>query len=73
MKAKELTAFPVIGASNSYLPGNTGMTLRDWFAGFAMCGFTANASNHHWTTKEIASDAYAYADAMLVEREKTKR
>jgi DNA-directed RNA polymerase subunit M/transcription elongation factor TFIIS len=49
-----------------------GMSLRDWFAG-QVGGNLAN----HWaetghTWGEIAEAAYSLADAMLVEREKTK-
>lgn len=48
-----------------------GMTLRDWFAGRAMQGLLA-AWGHHDVEdfREIASDAYNVADAMLVERAK---
>ena len=46
--------------------------LRDWFAGMAMAGFAANSNNSSWKGEEIATDAYAYADAMLEKRKKQK-
>lgn len=50
-----------------------GMTLRDWFAGQALCGMLSagipvtinGAKMHHEET------AYAIADAMLAQRSKT--
>lgn len=52
-------------------PGNCcGMTLRDWFAGMAMQGFSANASDTcvEWGLDETARIAYAQADSMLKAR-----
>jgi hypothetical protein len=53
-----------------------GMSLRDWFAGMAMQGLLTGLN---WqpgrvvhSEDELASDAYGFADAMLVEREKEK-
>lgn len=52
-----------------------GMSLRDWFAGQALVGYIAHlgsqdihASNY---INECAQEAYALADAMLSEREKS--
>lgn len=42
-----------------------GMSLRDWFAGQAMAGVLANEG---WS-RDIATIAYATADAMLAARE----
>ena len=51
-----------------------GMTLRDWFAGLAMQGICANTTyldcNRGYSIRQVASDAYAIADAMLSERSK---
>lgn len=43
-------------------------TLRDWFAGLAMQGMVVSAEI--LPENVIARDAYAYADAMLKERNK---
>lgn len=47
-----------------------GMTLRDWFAGMALQGFTANPDTCAALSHEDAAKAsYATADAMLKARE----
>lgn len=45
----------------------TGMSLRDWFAGQALsdCGYTGTG-----TAKDIARKVYEIADAMIAERNK---
>ena len=48
-------------------PDETGMTLRDWFAGKAMQGCLATEG---WASaSDIAAGAYDMADAMLKARE----
>jgi hypothetical protein len=47
----------------------TGMSLRDWFAGKAMQGSRARASIYA-TWGDLAKDAYEIADAMLAARAK---
>lgn len=58
---------------------NFGMSLRDYFAGQALIGFSATAYDRHKGDAEmqsgggpaaIARFAYAHADAMLAERER---
>lgn len=44
-----------------------GMTLRDYFAGQALIGFTASSN---WPIDRYAEASYAIADAMLAERAK---
>ena len=46
----------------------TGMTLRDWFAGQALAGITGDPSVEDMDQNEIARAAYLYADAMLEAR-----
>jgi len=48
-----------------------GMTLRDYFAGQALAGILATGAGEgddQHLRRVIAYDAYAYADAMLTER-----
>lgn len=55
------------------MDGDKGMSLRDWFAGMALQGFSAampqdsfERDNQH----RYAEDAYVLADAMLAARER---
>lgn len=68
MKPENPPAFPVVHTE--------GMTLRDWFAGQAVaaiikqnCENVAHGSKP-LSPREVASDVYGYADAMLEERSK---
>ncbi len=47
-----------------------GMTLRDWFAGQALAGYSANEQMHSTAHEIVAHVAYNAADAMLAERSK---
>ena len=59
-------AFPVVTPDG--VP-NSGMSLRDWFAGQALAGIMSQAgASGDWTPAEVAADAYAYASAMLAAR-----
>jgi len=50
-------------------PRSEGMPLRDWFAGMALSGLTANAKFS--TAKDrYPRHAYQIADAMIAERDK---
>jgi len=62
-------AFPesYIGADSPNEGIGNGMTLRDYFAGFAMQALIARTTYH--IVDDIAEDAYDYADAMLKARE----
>ncbi len=69
-------AFPV--APGCVMPDNTrtifggsGMSLRDWFAGQALAGILATMPTQY-DIKDNVEDAYAYADALLAERQKGK-
>lgn len=46
---------------------NKGMTLRDWFAAKAMQGMLMRG---YGNLEHLPVDAYAFADAMIAEREK---
>jgi hypothetical protein len=46
------------------------MTLRDWFAGQALCGYIA--ANPSIDDHKAAEWSYATADAMLAAREKAE-
>jgi hypothetical protein len=54
-------AFPTAYAASD------GMKLRDWFAGQALAGLTARHEQYA-SIEEVASLAYAVADAMLAAR-----
>lgn len=53
-----------------------GMSLRDWFAGQALPGYVQHlgAQNIHASNyiMECATEAYAFADAMLAARDQVK-
>ena len=63
-------AFPVWELNGKNIPEMTGfgMTIRDYFAAKAMQGLLA-ARERYENFREIASDAYLLADAMLKARE----
>ena len=63
-------AFPVpsyVDAEGYTVNPESGMTLRDWFAGQALAGILAESASG--SEEGIASVAYAMADAMLKARE----
>lgn len=52
---------------------DSGMTLRDWFAGQALSGLLADDSYGTTTWAAFAEAAYAVADAMIEKRNKDAR
>jgi hypothetical protein len=61
-------AFPVPDIDGGAV--ERGMTLRDHFAGLAMQALLARTTYHiEDEPRDIAEDAYCYADAMLKARE----
>jgi hypothetical protein len=62
-KNKKMCAFPHVNGFG----GNTGMTLRDYFAAKAMQGMLAADADYTETTVE---NAYKIADLMMEERDK---
>lgn len=73
-------AFPVVshGSVSDHQFFSGGMTLRDWFAGQALIGVSAELVKHGYPKPEfshgeiysISTTAYMIADAMIAEREK---
>ena len=63
----EKYAFPVAWPGNQ--APDTGMTLRQWYAGLAMQGMLANPIHDEDTFKVIALSAWDMADAMLAEED----
>jgi len=68
-------AFPRPGEKDGYgciVKGQSGMTLRDYFAGQALAGISAgywgNPEMTGLSPQDLAAEAYALADAMLTER-----
>ncbi len=43
----------------------SGMSLRDWFAGMALQGFLASGMPQNTAPDSVAHDAYLIADAMI--------
>ena len=69
-KPKNDSAFPLDGenAYRAMQQGNTGMTMRDYFAARAMEALINNEKENNVQT--VAWSAYRMADAMLEQREK---
>jgi hypothetical protein len=63
MKKQEM-AFP------SEALGQTGMTLRDWFAGMALQGIISSGDARDWIPYDIVNNSYNMADWMMEERKK---
>ena len=59
-------AFPTHPDSPASPAGYLGMSLRDWFAGMVLQGMLAG----EMTSAKHAEQAYAFADAMLTQRER---
>ena len=57
--------------SSKHTVYNSGMSLRDWFAGMALQGIMAAPKRISVDCIDIAIDAYKLADAMIKEKEKT--
>lgn len=64
---QEIITPEIIDYSLGYAAGRN--DLRDHFAGLAMQGIIDSLDIDF---REVAEDAYAYADAMLIERDKRK-
>jgi hypothetical protein len=68
------TAFPHTHTSSLGVSWQTGMSLRDWFAGQALAGMIANVNTSPVSTKSgcgyLAKNAFQFADAMIAEQKK---
>ena len=65
------SAYPApvaICPSGDVYPAYEGMSLRDWFAGQALCGLLANSGKSS-TPEKYAASAYMIGDAMIKARE----
>lgn len=64
---------PTIYESGEVIKGTDGMSLRDWFAGQALCGICSNPNaireNGLFSVTNLLT-AYKMADKMLEQREK---
>lgn len=75
MKVNNHPAFPVAAyAGDNGIPKvrpNSGMGMRDWFAGRALEGILSNPEELAMEAppEQIARIAFKFADAMLIERE----
>ena len=68
---KYQSAYPIFDAVRigmDYGCRDDGMTLRAWFAGQALSGFTSTGSNESY--QDIARRCFKMADAMMEENEK---
>lgn len=66
---KDELAFPFVEPAIPEGSVNTGMTLRDWFAGQALSGCLTKCGDDKYAFRDVADLAYLYADAMLARRE----
>ena len=69
--AKENNGGPAFPRPTSDVPGQPGMSLRDWLAGQAVIGLVQFAdSPTRLSPSEMAEAAFKIADAMLKQRDK---
>jgi hypothetical protein len=63
-------AFPQISNGQGYPDYETGLSIRDWFAGQALVGLLSGQYNHtgSMNLSGVPEEAYKIADAMLAAR-----
>lgn len=66
------TSGPAFPPFHNPLNHDSGMTLRDYFAGQALAGVVAGSAGLIITPEQFAEQSYALADAMLKQRDATK-
>jgi hypothetical protein len=63
-------AFPFGGGTNPPVKSNSGMSMRDWFAGSALQGYRASDKFSQADSRLVAELSFRDADSMLDERQK---
>jgi len=63
-------AFPVQGSQSPPIRPNSGMSMRDWFAGSALQGYRASDKFSQADSRLVAELSFRDADCMLDERQK---
>ena len=64
-------AFPKAAGTWDKVHQQSGMSLRDWFAGQVLPSIAAEKEfGMKWNPQGVAHDAYSFADAMLAARER---
>ena len=68
----EQSAFPIVCFNTCGMPNVLahGMTLRDWFAGQALCGLMSDPTIERLQPEGYAKASYDYADAMIEVRKR---
>ena len=64
-----MTKIPAFPQTMDTIRDNPGMTLRDWFAGQALAGYTSDPNAGDDEQCDIAEWAYSFADAMIAYRD----
>lgn len=67
---KKQSAFPWSIDNGESIKGETGMTLRDYFATKAMAALLSRTDYEGNSYQDVAEMAYIAADAMMLERDK---
>lgn len=65
-------AFPGLHPNMECRFADSGMSLRDWFAGMALQGTAANPAFHREKWETHAAACYKAADAMLAARKEAR-
>jgi hypothetical protein len=68
-RPKNHPAFPFPGGVNPPVRSNSGMSMRDWFAGSALQGYRASDKYSQADSRLVADLSFQDADAMLEKRE----
>jgi len=69
-KPKNHPVFPFAASTNPPTRSNSGMSMRDWFAGSALQGYRASDKFSQADSRLVAELSFRDADCMLDQREK---